>query len=107
MTVKTSAVVQMALIMEAHRVRVYNILSKAWEPESLAVETAGKQWLCTPCRTALLAVHHDAGFHPWVVDAYALEDGGTAQKLFWQILEKKVLPDEVACLPAQVRASSR
>ena len=93
----------MALILEPDRVRLYNILSKSWEPESLAVETAGKQWLCTPCRTALLAVHHDAGLNSWMVDAYALEDGGTAQPLFWGILENELLPREVASLPHEVR----
>eukprot|EP00892_Ulva_mutabilis_P011345 jgi/Ulvmu1/8583/UM045_0026.1 len=92
---------KMALILEPDRVRVYNILVKTCEPESLAVSTAGKQWLCTPCRTALLAVYHDRGLGRWVVDAYALEDAGTAQALFWQILEDEALPDEVAQLPPQ------
>lgn len=95
---------QMALILEEKRVSLYNILSKSWEPEALAVATAGKQWLCTPCRTALLAVRHNGTLGRWLLDAYSLEDGGTAQPLFWQILKDADLPPGVASLPCAVRS---
>lgn len=94
---------QMALIIETDCVRLYNILSQTWEPESLAVDTTGKQWTCTPCRTALLAVHHDGDLGGWLLNAYALEDGGHAQPLFWAIMEDAQLPHELASLPSNVR----
>ena len=87
--------------MEADRIRLYNILTKSWEPEKLDVETTGKQWMVTPCRTALLAVHHS--MTGWVADAYALEAAGTVQPLFTQILDEEELPDEVSSLPEEVR----
>ena len=94
----------MALIVGGESITLYNILSNSWEPESLKVDTAGKQWMCTPCHTALLAVRHDAGLGRWLLDAYALEDGGT-QAMFSQILKDKELADEVACLPTGVRTA--
>lgn len=100
----TPVYAQMALILEEERVALYNILSKSWEPESLAVATAGKQWLCTPCRTALLAVRHNIGLGRWVLDAYSLERSST-QGMFTQILIGEELPEEVACLPREVRLS--
>lgn len=95
---------QVALILEANRIRLHNIIKKSWEPETLYVTTAGKQWLCTPCRTALLAVHHDAHLGAWQLDAYALEAGGSEQPLFWTILENQTLPEAAASLPAEVCA---
>lgn len=92
--------VQMALIIEKEKIRLYNILSKSWEPDSLEVDTAGKQWMSTPCRTALLAVHHS--MTGWVVDAYALESVGTVQPLFTKFLEEEDLPEELSGLPQQV-----
>lgn len=95
---------QMVLIFEPERVRLYNVQSQSWEPESMAVETAGKQWMCTPCRTALLAIHHNSDTGRWLLDAYALEDGGNAQPLFWTIMEDTELPEPVASLPGNVRS---
>jgi hypothetical protein len=92
---------QMALIIEPDCVRVRNILSKSWEPESIkGVASAGKQWICTPCHTALLAVHHSPHAGRWVLDAYALEHGGE-QPMFHQVLSGESLPTEVAALPSQ------
>lgn len=98
-----SACLQLALILEEHRIRLYNIATKSWEPESLEVVTAGKQWMCTPCRTALIAVHYDSELGRWTLDAYSLEDGGDAQPLFWQITINEDLPEDVGTLPAVVR----
>jgi hypothetical protein len=95
---------QMALIIERDAVRLYNILSKSWEPEKLEEATAGRQWLCTPCRTALLAVRHEP--LGWTVDAYALEAAGEVQPLFTRILHDQVLPDDMARMPVMVRRFS-
>lgn len=97
----SSFVMQMALILGPESVRLYNISTQKWEPEILHTETAGKQWLITPCRTALVAVYHTFG--GWVVDAYAMETAGEVQPLFEEILVDEPLPDPMGELPAQVR----
>ena len=79
---------------------MYNILTKSWEPEKLEVETTGKQWMVTPCHTALLVLHHS--MTGWVANAYALESAGTVQPLFTQNLDEEELPDEVSSLPYEV-----
>jgi hypothetical protein len=99
---------QMALIIYAEKLSLYNISSKSFEPESLQVDTADKRWMCTPNGEALLSLSH---IHPatdthnggqWVMDVFALEDCGEDQHLFQQLMQEH----PVFNLPSQVCAAA-
>ena len=99
---------QMALLLEPHKIRLFNVTSKVDEPESLSVDTAGKQWLVTPNGAALLAMRYDHALvgpgtsRGWVLDAYTLEDCPPVQGLFQQVAAGAGLAHGMHALPARV-----
>jgi hypothetical protein len=102
----------MALLILPRKVKLYNIRAMCEEPESLPVETAGKQWLVTPNGAALLALHctvpeNQAGSKGrWVMDVFALEQCLPEQQLFDRIASNTALPEKLALLPAKARSHS-
>ena len=103
---------QIVLLLEPRKVRLFNVTSKSEEPESLPVDTAGKQWLVTPNGAALLALRYShapsAGGTPgWVLDAYTLEDCQPMQSVFEQIADSLDVAADMHRLPALVRACCR
>jgi hypothetical protein len=94
--------IQMALLFEEQKIKLFNVTSNCEEPDKLDVITTGKQWLVAPNGAALLALHHDASQSAWVMDTYALESCLPEQHLFQQLAQSMSLPTEAANLSAMV-----
>lgn len=92
---------QLALFIDSHRVKLYNVASTSDEPDSLTIDTRSKQWLVTPNGAALLAIKYLPG-PGWCMDVYALEQCPPQQKLFDERQSNEPLPEAVAQLPPQV-----
>jgi hypothetical protein len=103
-------VLQMALLLLPHKIKLYNITAKCEEPESLSIKTAGKQWLVTPNGAALLSVHctvpenHTETNGRWVMDVFALEQCLPEQHLFDRIAINMALPEKISHLPSKARS---
>lgn len=95
---------QMVLVMDADKIKRYNLTTQLDEEDRLLVPIADKQWLVTPNAAALLALRHSkqhSSAEGWELDAYALEES-LEQPYFHQIAEGKALAPEMAALPAEV-----
>ena len=86
----------MGLILEPQRVVLYNLTTRCEQADSLPVITFGKQWICTPDGSALLALYRscEKDTEVWVVYAYSLEQYSQNENdtaLFYQILTQQPL----------------